>query len=111
MNFQSLSSSGGSGGGAISDSIEAIGGSAKTIYLKMSGSGGGTHYTVPAGKRFTGYVHCGSGSPVFNGVQFDQTDATWQQNYNSGTVVRRFCAGDTIGSTSGYLTIMGTEST
>lgn len=111
MNFQAITSSGGSGGSAISDSIEAIGGSAKTIYLKMSGSGGGTHYTVPSGKRFTGYVHCGSGGPVFNGVTFDQTDATWNQNYVSGAVVRRFCAGDTIGSTSGYLTIMGTEST
>jgi len=111
MNFQAITATGGSGGAAISDSIEAIGGSPKTIYLKMSGSGGGTHYTVPAGKRFTGYVHCGSGGPVFNGVTFDQNDATWNQNYVSGAVVRRFCAGDTIGSTSGYLSIMGTEST
>ena len=109
MNFQAITSQGGSAG-AISDSLYAIGSSPRSIFIKQ-GSGGGTHYTVPGGKRFTGYVACNTGSPIYNGVQYDQTDSTWSQNYSSATVVRRLSAGDTIGSTNGYIGIMGTEST
>lgn len=108
LTFNAISTSGGSSG-ALSDTFDAVGANPKSIYIKHNSGVSGTHYTVPNGRKWAGYIRCSSGSPIVNGSQFDQNDFTSNQYYGSGNAIIRLNSGDTIGST-GYLAIAGVES-
>ena len=101
-------SSAGSSGGSIGDSWEAIGGGSKTIAV-WSGSSGGTHYSVGEGKRFIGYIQCNNGNVSINGTEIQQNFWMYQQYYYNKKLIR-LNAGDVVSSTSGYVIVMGTES-
>lgn len=108
LSFQSIST-GGASGGTIGDSWHAIGGGAKTIAV-WSGTNNGTHYTVPEGKRWVGYIGVWqSTSPEINGVALQQTFFYISQNYQTRTLVR-LNSGDVISSNNGYIAILGVES-
>tara|TARA_R100001443_G_scaffold11440_1_gene21026 strand:- start:823 stop:1164 length:342 start_codon:yes stop_codon:yes gene_type:complete len=109
LTFQSITTAGASGG-ALSDTFQGIGSSPTDVMIKVSTGTGGTHYTVANGRRFVGYLRCNSGSPIVNGTTFDQNDFTSSQNYNSGNAIIRLNAGATVGSSSGYIAIIGCES-
>ena len=111
MNFSAISTTGGASGGSVSDSWEAIGGSPVTIAIAAAGTMG-THYTVPTGKRFIGYIVNSNGSIAINGVTIDNTFWLYGQHYSNKTL-QRLNAGDTVATTSNgaaYLRIVGTES-
>ena len=109
LSFQAISTSGGSSG-ALSDTFQGVGANQTDVMIKHSTGTGGTHYTVGTGRRFVGYIRCNSGQPIVNGTNFDQTDFTANQNYNSGNAIIRLNAGGTIGSSTGYIAIIGCES-
>ena len=107
LTFSAVSSAG-SSGGSIGDSWEAIGGGAKTIAV-WSGTAGGTHYTVGEGKRFIGYIQSNNGNIEINGTSIQQVFWMYQQYYYNKKLIR-LNSGDVVGSSSGYVIIMGTES-
>ena len=107
LSFESIST-GGASGGSIGDSWHALGGGCKTIAVYPGGSGG-THYTVPEGKRFLGYIQSCQSSIEINGVNFPQNFWNTAQNYQTKTLVR-LTAGDVISTSNGYAAILGIES-
>ena len=107
LSFESIST-GGASGGSIGDTWHAIGGGAKTIAV-YPGSSAGTHYTVPEGKRFVGYIQSWQSSIEINGTSFPQNFWNISQNYQTRTLVR-LTAGDVISTPGGYAAILGIES-
>ena len=107
LSFQSISP-GGASGGTIGDSWHAIGGGAKTIAV-WSGTNNGTHYTVPEGKRWVGYIGVWQSTSEIYGVNFPLNFWNTAQNYQTKTLVR-LTAGDVISTSNGYAAILGIES-
>ena len=112
MTFNAISAAGGASGGSVSDSWEAIGGNPTSIVVSASGTMG-SHYTVPSGKRFVGYIVNNNGSVSINGVSISNTFWYYGQYYNNKTL-QRLNAGDVVSTTQNshaYIKIVGTEST